>query len=100
VHAMHRTDLTAMDHGGASPKDISAGLSLSPSATTAMLDRLERAGHVGHRPGARGRRLDVRRLDHHMRTVLDTYDEDELVRTTQLMRRLSAATRAASTEAR
>jgi DNA-binding MarR family transcriptional regulator len=60
VHAMHRTDLTAigfvMDHGGASPKDISAGLGLSPSATTAMLD--------------------------------------------QLMRRLSAATRAASTEAR
>jgi DNA-binding MarR family transcriptional regulator len=118
VHTLHRTDLSAigfvMDRGGATPGEIAEGLSLSPSATSAMLDRLERVGHV-RRERVESDRRSVRvvitdqalqvgssmfgLLATHMRAVLDTYDEDELARTAELMRRLNAATRAASEEA-
>lgn len=118
VHSMHRTDLTAislvMDRQGASPKDISQGLGLSPSATTAMLDRLESAGHV-RRERVEGDRRAVRveitdqalavggsmfgLLARHLREVLDTYDDQELARTAALMARINIATRAASDEA-
>ncbi len=49
---LHRSDLQALhaldEAGGAamSPSEIARALSLSPSATTTLLDRLERAGHV------------------------------------------------------
>lgn len=117
-HSMHRTDLAAialvMDRDSTSPKDISEGLGLSPSATSAMLDRLERAGHV------RRERVDTDRravrveitdqalevggsmfaiLARHMRSVLDTQDEAELARTAVLMEQINAATRAARAEA-
>ena len=117
-HSMHRTDLAAialvMDRDTTSPKDISEGLGLSPSATSAMLDRLERAGHV------RRERVDTDRravrveitdqalevggsmfavLARHMRGVLDTQDEAELARTAVLMEQINAATRAARAEA-
>lgn len=52
--AIHRTDLTALTHAvlaaqaGATltPGELASRMSLSPSATTSMLDRLEAAGHV------------------------------------------------------
>lgn len=118
LHSMHRTDLSAiglvMDRGGASPKDIADGLNLSPSATSAMVDRLERAGHA-HRERVEGDRRSVRvevteqalavgstmfgLLARHMREVLDEYDEDEVAALALLMERLNAAARAAADEA-
>ncbi|MCD9198011.1 MarR family winged helix-turn-helix transcriptional regulator [Aeromicrobium wangtongii] len=118
LHSMHHTDLAAialvMDRGGASPKEISDGLNLSPSATSAMVDRLERAGHA-HRERVEGDRRSVRvevtdqalavgsamfgLLGRHMRTVLDSYDEDEVAAMADLMRRLKDAARAAADEA-
>ncbi|QGG40622.1 MarR family winged helix-turn-helix transcriptional regulator [Aeromicrobium yanjiei] len=118
VHAMHRTDLAAiglvMDRGPTSPKDISDGLGLSPSATSAMLDRLERAGHV-RRERAETDRRSVRVeitddalavggsmfgiLAKHMRQVLGAHDEQDLARAAALMQELNAAARAARDEA-
>lgn len=118
VHTMHRTDLSAigyvMDHAGASPGEIAEGLNLSPSATSAMLDRLERVGHV-RRERVESDRRSVRvvitdqalavggsmfgLLATHLRTVLDTCDDEELARTAALMHRLNDAARVASREA-
>lgn len=118
VHAMHRTDLSAiglvMDRGGATPKDIAEGLNLSPSATSAMIDRLERAGHV-RRERVESDRRSVRveitdqalavgssmfgLLAAHMREVLDEHDPDELAAMAVLMERINAAARAAGDEA-
>jgi DNA-binding MarR family transcriptional regulator len=117
-HSMHRTDLAAiglvMDRGGASPTDIAHGLNLSPSATTAMIDRLERAGHV-RRERVESDRRSVRveitdqalavgssmfgLLAAHMRPVLDSYDEDELAAMAALMQRINEAAHAAADEA-
>lgn len=118
THSMHRTDLAAialvMDRETTTPKDISDGLGLSPSATTAMLDRLERAGHVTRERVETDRRsVHVEITDtaiavggsmfgilaHHMRQVLDTQDDAELARTAVLMEQINTATRAASAEA-
>jgi DNA-binding MarR family transcriptional regulator len=118
VHSMHRTDLSAiglvMDRGGATPKDIAEGLNLSPSATSAMIDRLESAGHV-RRERVESDRRSVRvevtdqalavgssmfgLLARHMREVLDEHDDAELAAMASLMERLNAAARAASEEA-
>ncbi len=62
--AMHRTDLAGlalvMDRGQAgedpTPGQISAALQLSAPATSAMLDRLERLGHVVRTPHPTDRR--------------------------------------------
>ncbi|AWB91507.1 MarR family winged helix-turn-helix transcriptional regulator [Aeromicrobium chenweiae] len=118
VHAMHRTDLAAiglvMDRDATSPKDISDGLGLSPSATSAMLDRLERAGHVRRErveTDRRSVRVEITEdalavggsmfaiLAKHMRQVLDVHDEQELARAAALMHQLTAAARAARDEA-
>lgn len=118
VHTMHHTDLTAlalvMDRGGASPGQISDGLGLSPSATSAMLDRLESAGHVRRSRGESDRRsvrvevTDSARavggsmfgiLARHMRTVLDAHEETELAATALLMEQINGAVRAARDEA-
>lgn len=118
VHTMHRTDLTAlalvMDHGGASPGQISDGLGLSPSATSAMLDRLETAGHVRRtrvESDRRSVRVDVTDsaravggsmfglLARHIRAVLDAHDETELAAMTILMEQINGAARAARDEA-
>ena len=118
LHAVHRTDLSAigfvMDHGGATPKDIAEALNLSPSATTAMIDRLERAGHVRRERDAHDRRsVHVEITDQavavgssmfgllasHMRGVLDGHDERELAAMAALMERLNASARAAAAEA-
>ncbi len=118
VHTMHRTDLTAlalvMDRGGASPGEISDGLGLSPSATSAMLDRLESAGHVSRarvESDRRSVRVEVTEsartvggsmfgiLARHMRAVLEGHDERDLAAMAALMEQVNAATRAARDEA-
>ncbi|MFD1936880.1 MULTISPECIES: MarR family winged helix-turn-helix transcriptional regulator [Nonomuraea] len=64
THGLHRTDLNALvvilDALGAgrplTPGGLGAALNLSPPATTALIDRLEQAGHVERRRSATDRR--------------------------------------------
>ncbi|MCF6471404.1 MarR family transcriptional regulator [Nonomuraea sp. MG754425] len=64
LHRLHRTDLNALvailDAGRAgtplTPGGLGAALNLSPPATTALIDRLEQAGHVERRRSATDRR--------------------------------------------
>lgn len=69
AHGLYRTDLNAlvviMDamHGAdsISPGELARALQLSASATTAVLDRLEKAGHVKRSRSANdGRRIELR----------------------------------------
>ncbi|MDO9409960.1 MarR family transcriptional regulator [Patulibacter sp.] len=67
THGLHQTDvsaLAAIAHGAASgtplgPAALASTLHLSRPATTALLDRLERAGHVARRPDPDDRRRSV-----------------------------------------
>lgn len=45
--------------GGLTPTQLGRYLSLSSGAVTALIDRLERAGHVGRRPNSQDRRSSV-----------------------------------------
>jgi DNA-binding MarR family transcriptional regulator len=64
AHGMHRTDLNALvvimdgERQGhpVSPTSLARALHLSASATTAVLDRLESAGHVARGPDPSDRR--------------------------------------------
>ncbi|MGY1606019.1 MarR family winged helix-turn-helix transcriptional regulator [Geodermatophilus sp. SYSU D00700] len=66
-HALHRTDLEALGHlWGAqarrdplTPSRLAAALSLSAPATSALIGRLERAGHVVRVPAEHDRRSSV-----------------------------------------
>lgn len=66
THGMHRTDLSAialiLDAGHPlSPGELASALHLSASATTALLDRLESAGHVRReRSTTDRRRIELR----------------------------------------
>ncbi|MEV0612329.1 MarR family transcriptional regulator [Nonomuraea sp. NPDC050404] len=63
-HGLHRTDLNALvvilDAARAgtplTPGGLGGALNLSPPATTALIDRLEQAGHVERRRSATDRR--------------------------------------------
>lgn len=74
---MHRTDLTGlavvMDRGAAgspvTPGQLSAALGLSAPATSAMLDRLERLGHVRRSRHPDDRRSVVVEMTDHAREV-------------------------------
>jgi DNA-binding MarR family transcriptional regulator len=63
-HGLHRTDLNALvaildaGHAGRplTPGGLGGALNLSPPAITALIDRLERAGHVERRRSAADRR--------------------------------------------
>jgi DNA-binding MarR family transcriptional regulator len=76
-HALHRTDLDALGHlweaevsGRAmTPTRLSASLSLSPAATSASLDRLQRAGHVVRREDPEDRRRTFVTLSDEARTL-------------------------------
>ncbi len=78
--AMHRTDLTGlaivMDRGDTgtpvTPGQLSATLGLSAPATSAMLDRLERLGHVHRSPHPSDRRSVVVEMTDHARAVGET----------------------------
>nr|BFE64231.1 hypothetical protein GCM10020063_087570 [Dactylosporangium thailandense] len=64
AHGLHRTDMNAIAHiwraaeerTPLTPGELARRLSLSPAATTALLVRLERAGHVERRPDPEDRR--------------------------------------------
>ncbi|MEU7476367.1 MarR family transcriptional regulator [Lentzea sp. NPDC042327] len=66
AHELHSTDMTALNllmtaHSPMTPGTLARALNLSASATTSVLDRLERAGHVSRdrSPGDR-RRVELR----------------------------------------
>ncbi|WP_246089896.1 MarR family winged helix-turn-helix transcriptional regulator [Nonomuraea deserti] len=68
AHRLHRTDLNALveildaHHAGhaLSPGELGAKLNLSAPATTALIDRLEQAGHAGRRRSTTdGRKIEV-----------------------------------------
>jgi len=115
---MHRTDLTGlavvMDESAAgehvTPGRLSAALQLSAPATSAMLDRLERLGHVQRTPHATDRRSVVVEMTDHARVVgermfgrlgeylapvLSDYTDDQLDLVARFLERSAEATRAA-----
>lgn len=100
AHGMHRTDLNALvvimhaAHRGesVSPGQLAKALHMSASATTAVLDRLEAAGHVARDRSPRDRRrIELlmpdetwrigekffRPLGEEMSMVWQEFDEDE-----------------------
>ncbi len=115
---MHRTDLTGlavvMDRGlqgePPTPGQISAALQLSAPATSAMLDRLERLGHVVRTPHPSDRRSVVvevtdhamqvggamfGRLAAHLRPVLEERSPEELEVIASFLEEAVTATRTA-----
>lgn len=115
---MHRTDLAGlvlvMDRGLAgehpTPGQISAALQLSAPATSAMLDRLERLGHVVRSPHPTDRRsvtVEITehalavggamfgRLSDHLAPVLAARSEAELAVIATFLEDAVAATRSA-----
>ena len=119
--AMHRTDLTGlalvMDRGQlgetTTPGQLSVALRLSAPATSAMLDRLERLGHVHRVPHPSDRRsVVVEMTDHarevgeqmfgrlaaHLGPVLGSRTEAELADIAAFLEQVVAATRAARAE--
>lgn len=112
---MHRTDLAGlsvvMDHEDAgdpvTPGRLSAALQLSAPATSAMLDRLERLGHVRRTPHATDRRSVVVEMTERARAVggamfgrlgqayaplFTDYDDDQLDLVAEFLRRAAQAT--------
>jgi DNA-binding MarR family transcriptional regulator len=98
---LHRSDLTAMNlisqaamrGERMSPSDVARQMSLSAAAVTALVDRLEKVGHLERTPDERDRRrvrLDVseqatgvsrrmfRPLTEQMVKVLEPYSDEEL----------------------
>jgi DNA-binding MarR family transcriptional regulator len=76
-HDLHRTDLDALGHlweaevsqQPMTPTRLSTSLSLSPAATSASLDRLQRAGHVVRREDPADRRRTFVTLSAEARTL-------------------------------
>lgn len=117
-NTMHRTDLIAlslvMDETDAghqvTPGRLSTALQLSAPATSAMLDRLERLGHVRRVPHETDRRSVVivltdhawqvggtmfGRLGRHLAPVLESYTSAELELVTRFLDEVGTATREA-----
>lgn len=115
---MHRTDLAGlsvvMDHEDlgdpVTPGRLSAALQLSAPATSAMLDRLERVGHVRRTPHATDRRSVVVKVTDQARAVggamfgrlgqayaplFDEYDDAQLELVAAFLARAARATSAA-----
>ncbi|WP_245886903.1 MarR family winged helix-turn-helix transcriptional regulator [Kineococcus xinjiangensis] len=122
AHSLHTTDLNALAHvsrATVAGRPITAGelsrvLSLSTSATTAVVDRLQRAGHVERvHDEADRRRVRVRMtpsaqelarafftpLGERMRHVFAECDDEDLRRFGEILARLLEAARAAADEA-
>lgn len=101
LHGLHRTDLNALGYlvrpdpseNPMTPGKLGGALNLSSPATTALLDRLERAGHVNRKRSESDRRevqlimtehaRDVGRelftpLAAHMSESLEKYTTEEL----------------------
>ena len=120
---MHRTDLTGltvvMDRGAAgestTPGQLSTAMRLSAPATSAMLDRLEKLGHVVRHAHPSDRRSVVvdltdharavggamfSRLAHHLEPVLGERSEAQLGEIARFLEDVVEATRPASDEIR
>ena len=101
AHGLHRSDMNALayasaaDEAGAplSPGQLGSELGLSSPATTALIDRLERAGHLTRERHPSDRRKVVLRtrdqgvrialefflpLGQALHRVMDEFDEEEL----------------------
>jgi len=119
-YELHRSDLSAlavvMDAAGrgepVTPRALARAVRISPSATTALLERLETAGHVVRRPHPRDRRSVVVEItDRAISTgaqifgpvgaataaVMDEFTEDELQIVVRFLDRVVAATEQLST---
>jgi DNA-binding MarR family transcriptional regulator len=122
AHGLHRTDLNAVayiwraaeEDRPLTPGELARTLRLSPAATTALLDRLTRAGHVERRHDTADRRrvhlvmqpsartlaqAFFTPLGRHMRAAFDEFDEEELAAAARVMRRVNEATANAADEA-
>ena len=120
-HTLHRTDLAAravvMDQSDqghlVTPGILSAALHLSAPATSAMLDRLERVGHVVRTMHPTDRRSVVVVMTDHARTVGQTmfgrlaahltpvladYTDEQLALVADFLERACQATRDATEE--
>jgi DNA-binding MarR family transcriptional regulator len=114
AHNLGRTDLNAVmwiSTGDAAGRPITVGelaqrLSLSPAATTALVDRLEAAGHVGRtRDPSDRRRVTVTMhpparqvasdfftpLGARMRAATEDLDDEDLARAVAVVRRMTGA---------
>jgi DNA-binding MarR family transcriptional regulator len=119
AHGLGRSDLNAImwiSAGTTSERPITVGelaqrLNLSPAAATALVDRLEAVGHVSRtRDSLDRRRVTLRMRDQAllvarefflplgegMRTAATEFADDELARTTAVVRRLTTAVAAAA----
>ncbi len=111
---LHRSDLMAlnlMSQAGArgtlmTPTDVAKQMSLSAAAVTALVDRLERVGHLVRQPDAKDRRrvrLDVskqaesvsremfRPMNERLFEAMSPYSDEELELVTRVMQDLSRA---------
>lgn len=118
VHGLHRTDMNALayvsaaDQAGAplGPGQLGAELGLSSAATTALVDRLERVGHVVRERGPGDRRKVALRtraqgmelageffapLGRALHEVMDEFDDEELRLVVRFLDRATAAVEAA-----
>ena len=123
AHGLHRTDLNAVQHiwdANSEQRPLTAGelsrlLSLSPAATTALIGRLERAGHVLREHDTLDRRrvhlrmqppaqelamAFFRPLGTRMREAMAAYDEKEIAFVATFIERILAATTEAADAAR
>ena len=114
THGLHRTDMNAVayvsaaDEAGAplSPGQLGAELGLSSPATTALIDRLERVGHVGREPDPSDRRKVALRtrtdgmrlaveffvpLGRALHEAMDDFEDEELAVVLQFLERAVAA---------
>ncbi len=122
-HTMHRTDLDALGHlweaevagSPLTPTRLSTSLHLSPAATSASLDRLQRAGHVVRRHDpADGRRTFVTLSDEartlsaeffqplaqRMRDALADFSDEDVATIDRALAALTEATSALTKEIR
>ncbi|GAA3238063.1 MarR family winged helix-turn-helix transcriptional regulator [Dactylosporangium siamense] len=123
AHGLHRTDLNAVayiwraaeEDKPLTPGELARKLRLSPAATTALLDRLTRAGHVERRHDTADRRrvhLEMQPsaralaqafftpLGQHLRAAFDEFDDEALDAATRVLIRVNKATAKAADEAR
>lgn len=114
-HHLHRTDLSALGSvmaslrrgEAATPGKLGQELNLSSPATTALIDRLDRAGHITRRRSETDRRqvnLDVTPLaretgkalfgplNQHLGAVAASYSDEEKELVTRFMSEIIAAT--------
>ncbi|MGA7205481.1 MAG: MarR family transcriptional regulator [Specibacter sp.] len=118
LHGLHRTDLNALGYlvrpdladNAMTPGKLGDALHLSSPATTALVDRLERAGHVNRQRSETDRRqVQLAMTDHarsvgrelfaplaaHMSTALVNYSPDELAVVQRFLAEMTEATVAA-----